>query len=289
MGFKVLESWFAVGLFVLILAAIECGRRLGTRHYLADPDRFGQGVSAAEGAVFGLLGLLLAFTFSGAASRFEDRRHLVTEEANAIGTAWLRLDMLSADAQPALRHLFKRYLDVRITTYAAIGDQTATRAKLADGTHLQAQIWNAAITAVKRPDAAPGSAQVVLPALNEMIDITTTRETATQNHPPLAIYLLLSLMCVAGGVMFGHSTGPVRQRSGLHILTFAGLMSLALYVIVDLEFPRRGLIRVDSIDHVLGELRASFDLPRTGEPSEAAPAGEPDARTAPQRQPIIRQ
>ena len=77
----------------------------------ADPDGLTKGASAAEGAVFALLGLLLAFTFSGAASRFEDRRWFINSEANAIGTAYLRLDLLPAEAQPPLRDLFRRYAD----------------------------------------------------------------------------------------------------------------------------------------------------------------------------------
>jgi len=258
-SFALIESWIAGGLFVLILLAFEFGRMLGRRHFLADPDMFGRGLGAAEGAVFALLGLLLAFAFSGAAARFEDRRHLVVEEANAIGTAWLRLDMLPADAQPPLRALFERYLNIRITTYSAMGDEPATRSKRAEGARLQAAIWDAAVVAVKRPDAAAGATQVMLPALNEMFDITTTRLAATRNHPPLAIYLMLGLMCLAAGMMFGHGTGPLRRRSGLHIVTFAGLMTLVIYVILDLEFPRRGLIRVDDADKVLVELRESFD------------------------------
>jgi hypothetical protein len=77
-----------------------------------------------------LIGCL--FTFSGTASRFEDRRHLVAEETNAIGTAYLRLDLLSADTQPDLRDLFRRYVDTRANTYQNAGDRNATNAKLAE-------------------------------------------------------------------------------------------------------------------------------------------------------------
>jgi hypothetical protein len=125
--------------------------------------------------VFGLLGLLVAFTFSGAASRFEDRRHLITTEANAIGTAYLRIDLLPADAQPELKELFRRYVDVRWATYRDLADQTATNAKLTEGAALQGNIWAKALTACRRPEAPAQATMLLLPALNEMIDIVTTR------------------------------------------------------------------------------------------------------------------
>jgi hypothetical protein len=157
-----------------------------------------------------------------------------------------------------LRDLFRRYLDLRIATYADFADRAASEAKLAEGTALQAVIWREAVEGVRHADAAPGAPQLLLPALNEMFDITTTRSAATRNHPPLAIYLMLSLMCLAGGVMSGYGTGPLRRRSALHVLAFAGLTSLAVAVIVDLEFPRRGLIRVDGADRLLLDLRAGL-------------------------------
>src|SRR4249919_3373788 len=106
----------AGGLFFGMLICSEIGRRIGISRSTREPDGLPKGAGAAEAAVFALLGLLIAFTFSGAASRFEDRRHLITAEANAIGTAYLRLDLLPADAQPEIRELFRRYIDVRSTT-----------------------------------------------------------------------------------------------------------------------------------------------------------------------------
>ena len=111
------------------------------------------GGGAAEAGVFGLLGLLIAFTFSGAASRFEDRRHLITAEANAIGTAYLRIDLLPGDAQPAMRELFRRYTDARSTTYRNAAEQLATGVMRAEWLPLQAEIWTKAWTACRQPEA----------------------------------------------------------------------------------------------------------------------------------------
>src|SRR5215510_4984847 len=99
------------------------------------------------GAVFALLGLLIAFTFSGAASRFDARRQLVVEEANAIGTAYLRLDLLPAHTQPPLRESFRQYLQTRVEIYRKLPDIAAARQEAAHAVTLQGQIWSQALTA----------------------------------------------------------------------------------------------------------------------------------------------
>src|SRR5258706_13100120 len=105
----------AVGLFAGILVLLETGRRL--RAWKKTANLEGSGTAVLEGAEFGLMSLLLAFTFNGAASRFEERRHLAGEETNGLGTAFLRIDLLPADAQPDLRQKFRRYADARLAFY----------------------------------------------------------------------------------------------------------------------------------------------------------------------------
>ena len=193
----------AVALFLAMLVLIEAGRRIGAARLARDPDGRPLGAGAAEAAVFGLLGLLLAFTFSSAASRFQDRKDLVRQEANAIGTAYLRIDLTPGDAQAELRQLFRRYLDVRLATYSNVADENATQARLAEGAALQGDIWTKAVKACASPGAARDAALLLLPALNEMFDITTTRIMATRNHPPVAIFLLLFGMCLVGALLGG--------------------------------------------------------------------------------------
>src|SRR5205809_1283443 len=108
---------FTVGLFFGMLLFLEIGRRIGIRRMKEDSGTTGEGVGAVDGAVFALLGLLIAFTFSGASSRFDTRRQLIVEETNDIGTAYLRLDLLPADVQPALRERFQRYFDSLLELY----------------------------------------------------------------------------------------------------------------------------------------------------------------------------
>ena len=141
-----------------------------------------------EGAIFGLLGLLIAFTFSGAMTRFDQRRHLIVEESNAIGTVWLRLDLLPPAVQPELRELFRRYLDTRLEMYRKLPDIAAAKAKRAQGVKLESEIWSRAIAAARASDK-PQAAVLVVSALNTMIDLANSETMATKLHPPPIIFI----------------------------------------------------------------------------------------------------
>lgn len=256
MNYTIVLLLIGVAQFVALLAMLEVGRRIGARRMTIDAEGARAGTVAVEGAVFGLLGLMIAFTFSGAAARFEDRRHLITQEANAIGTAWLRIAALPAETQPALRDKFRRYVDARIETYRKVPDWAAVQAELDRSVVLQGEIWAAAVAGVQ---SAPSPATApLLPALNEMIDITTTRLIATESHPPAVIFAMLVVLTLASALLAGYGMAQGRTRNWLHMIGFALTMSLTVYVILDLEYPRIGLIRIDKADHLLVDVRQSL-------------------------------
>lgn len=255
MGFAVQVLLFSAGLFAGIVLFIELGRRLGRSHLDRENRGLTKGADAAEGAVFGLLALLIAFTFFGAASRFDDRRHLVAEEANTIGTAYQRLDLLPDEAQPELRALFRRYLEVRLATYRDAENREYTQQELDQGSALQDEIWRKAVLATRRPDASPPATSLVINSLNEMFDITDTRVAATRNHPPRIVYWLLAGLCLIAGLLVGYATSVNPDRSWLHRFVFAAILTLTVYVTIEIEYPRMGLIRVDSADQALIDLR----------------------------------
>ena len=245
----------AFGLFLSMLLFLELGRQTGLHRLRQDPDGLASGTGTAEGAVFGLLGLLIAFTFSGAADRFEQRRHLITDEANAIGTAYLRLDLLAPADRLALQKRFADYTLLRAKVFSEVDNLALTEQRLSDTNLQQQQIWQQAQQACQRPGAAPQAAMLLLPALNEMIDITTTRYVATQNHPPMAIFLLLAGLSLIGALLVGYEMAVNHRRSWLHHLAFAAILSFSVNIIIDLEFPRIGLIRIHSADQVLLDLQ----------------------------------
>jgi hypothetical protein len=250
------STLFALGLLGGMLVVGEIGRHLGVRRRARLMEGGAAGIGAVEAAVFALLGLLIAFTFQGAATRFDARRDLIVQEANNIGTAWLRIDILPAEAQPAMRELFRQYLDSRLETYRQISDPVAARAELARTTQIQNEIWKLAIASQK--DGVQGVGVILLPALNSMFDIVTTRTMATQTHPPLIVFIMLALLAFAAAFLAGHGMSGSKARSWIHSVGFALVLTVVVYVIMDMEFPRLGLVRVDSFDQVLVDLRQSM-------------------------------
>jgi hypothetical protein len=252
MDFMLLALAVAAGLFIAVLAFLSIGRRIGCAALAREAKEPAAGSGAIDAAVYGLLGLLIAFTFSGAAARFEARRHLITEEANAIGTAYLRLDMLSAEARKSLQEKFRRYVDSRLAAYRDVSDREATKAALARSAAIQSEIWTAAVAASRALLPQP-AAMLLLPALNQMIDITTTRSVAMQNHPPAIIFVMLFLLALLSALLAGYSMACNNSR--IHMLVFAAILAITVYVILDLEYPRLGLIQIDTADQVLVDVR----------------------------------
>jgi hypothetical protein len=233
----------ALLLFPAMIVLLEVGRRLRKRHGVMD------GSSAIEGAIFGLFGLLLAFTFSGAISRFDTHRQLLTQEANDIGTAYLRLDLVAPQAQPELRQLFRDYATSRLHLYDKVGDEI-----LPETARLQREIWQQATLAATSDTAKTDAAKLLLPAINDMIDITSTRQNAFNMHPPQVVFWLLFAFSGGAALMAGYSMKP-GLRDWVYSIALALAVTLTVYTILDVEYPRRGLIRLREMDRTLLSLR----------------------------------
>lgn len=247
-----------VVLFVLLLVCLEAGRRIGIRHQKKGTELSSAGLTAVDGAVFGLTGLIIAFTFSGAASRFDARRQLILQETNHIGTAYLRVDLLPLAYQSTVREDFRGYLDTRIAFYRhGFSDPEASRADFAQSVALQGKIWADAVAGCRELNS-PATTSLVLSSLNEMIDITTTRAVATETHPPFVIYWGLLVLVLASSFLAGYGLADAKKPNWIHLVVYAAVTAAVVYVIFDLEFPRMGLIRIDAADHILMDLRASM-------------------------------
>jgi len=254
----VFGSAIAAGLFVGILAALSLGRWIGRRTIAQYSPAPPPNIGSLESAVFALLGLLIAFTFSGALSRFDVRRAQVVDEANAIGTAYLRVDLVAASAQPRLREAFRGYVDARIATYRKLPDLRAAKVELARSQELQAEIWRQAVDATRQPGSHPAAAILLMPALNQMFDITSVRVAATQMHPPPIIYAMLVGLALAAALLAGYQSAREKAIDWMHQIGFAAIVALTVYVILDIEHPRLGLVRIDAIDQLLMNVRAGM-------------------------------
>ena len=209
-------------------------------------------MAAKESTVLALLGLLLAFSFSGAWSRFDARRELILRESNAIGTAWLRLDLVASPQREKLQESFRLYTDLRIA-------QTKVSAAKPDAavTAAQQAIWNEAILAAR--SAGDGRvAQTLLPAVNDMFDLATARYVAVQTHAPDLVFGMLLVILFLASMLAGYGMAGSKRRHWLHFACFVLSLMMAIYVTLDLEYPRHGFIRADVFDQLLVDLRASM-------------------------------
>jgi len=251
-------SLSTTGLFLGMLLCAEIGRRIGVTRLRRTPEALPAGAGAVEGAVFALLGLLIAFTFSGAANRFDHRRDQIADEANAIGTAWMRIDLLPPEAQPPIRGLFRDYLRSRLATYQSISsDLNAAQAEYDRSQRLQSEIWSRAVPAA-RSTGNVAVLSLVVQSLNDMFDMATARLHAARTHVPGAILGLLFVLALASALVVGYASARNQQRTWFRTWLFAVVIAICIFVILDLEHPRMGLVRVDEADRLLEELLAGM-------------------------------
>jgi hypothetical protein len=248
----------AVLTFFGILLFLRIGRWIGKQMLAKHGGELPQNVGSLEAAVFALMGLLIAFTFSGALTRFDSRRIQAVDEANAIGTAYLRIDLLPASAQPKLRAAMRDYVDARIATYGKLPDLKVAQVEAARAMQLQNEIWAQAVAATRLPDARAGADLLVMPALNEMFDLASTRLAATKIHPPLIIYIMLIGLAFAAGLLAGYQSAT-ESHDWMRKLAFAFIVACTVYVILEIEYPRLGLVRIDAIDQLLVNARAGMN------------------------------
>ncbi|MCE9565581.1 MAG: DUF4239 domain-containing protein [Planctomycetes bacterium] len=239
----------AIVLLPAMLGLMVVGERIAKRTRPAQ-------AAPIDGAILALLGLLLGFQFAGATTRLETRRQIVVKEANAIGTAYLRIDLLPADDQPQMRDLFRTYTTLRIRMVEADRLEHAHAAD-AESRKLQSQIWSKAIAACRK-DPSPATQTLVISSLNDMFDVTTERIVASRTHTPLVIVALLFGVTLASAFLIGYSTIGL-QHSWILRGLFATVIVGTLYVTLDMEFPRVGLIRVGAADDAMIDTRRGMD------------------------------
>lgn len=240
-------SVWAIGLgfFVVLAIAAELGFRLQQwlDHRQVRTENKG-GTGQILGVSLGLMSLLLSFTFSLAVNRYDTRRALVLEEANAIGTAWQQAQILPEPHRTPLVRQLRDYAQVRIGFF----DAGADAAKLAEINRrtgsLQSQLWRETSRVI---DALPNHTQsgALMNTIGHMFDVAPARKIALAARIPSAVLTGLSLLLVASALMLGAVLGGNGRRHALLSLLLLALLASTITLIVDIDRPRQDHIRVD--------------------------------------------
>ena len=241
MALDVMPMW---GVFVfalaLVLISIELGFRLGRWHRKHAEHEAEGAVGAVAAAVVGLLALLQAFTFGNAAERFQARRELLLNEVNAIGTTYLRAELLPEPHGSQVRDLLREYVDVRVE---AGRDRRKIKTAIEASESLQTRLWSHATALAHRDFDSPIGA-LFIASLNEMIDLHTKRVTVGRYRIPTAIWSTLGALTFLSMLLAGYYFGLCGPRSlpvaCVLALSFAGMVLLN----TDLDRPSEGTLRV---------------------------------------------
>jgi hypothetical protein len=243
---------FATTLVSILLAA-EVGHRLGRVRYGRAEHEKEPTVGGIVAAELGLLAFLLAFTFGLAASRFEARREALLNEANAIGTTYLRAKMLPEPQRTDIQRLLREYVDVRL----AAAQDGNLEAGIRKSTEIHEQLWNAAVAvAEKDPRSIPTG--LFVESLNEVIDLHAKRVfVVIGGRVPILVWLVLVTVAIFSFGSMGYHSGLTGARRSPAVLPLALTFAVVMWMVVDLERPREGLLRVSQTPMM--ELRSTMD------------------------------
>ncbi|MEO8418798.1 MAG: hypothetical protein ABI475_08755 [Methylophilaceae bacterium] len=235
----------AIALFTAIVMCNEIGFRTGRFVQTRTDNEVKALTGSIQASILGLLALLLGFTFSMSMQRYDNRSMALIDEANAIGTAVLRVQLLPEEYQKEANELFRKYLNLRV----AIGQLDLTKLeqrhdynkKIAD---LQNELWSLAISATN-VDPRPVTTGAFVKSLNDVIDSQGRRNALLQMHVPEVVLLLLFVVFISSGGIMGYSAGLSGKRITAPIILVSLLITLIVFIIIDLDRPKRGLIQVN--------------------------------------------
>lgn len=248
----------AGGLLIAMLLATWLGYHIGFRRQNVETEQTRAQSTAVQGSLLGLLALLLGFTFSLSLSRHDARSSSVVAEANAIGTAWLRLEFLEGAAKTQAKVSLLKYTRLRVEAGDVSADQHRKRdAFTANAEETFAQIWS--IAAANARDPGGPAAVSLTNALNDMIDALASRNAALDRHVPEVVLIMLFVTFILSGAMLGFSSGVNGTKPATPVYLMLTLIVLLVFLIVDLDRPRRGIIAVDR--SAMSDLLASFKAP----------------------------
>lgn len=240
--FWISEWYIALVVLLFMFAGFEAGFRMGIKSPAVRDEKRRNVVANFQVGLISLLGLMIAFTFAMAVSRFDDGRTLLAEETDALETAYYRCDLLPDSTRMKLHDVLREYIDIRLLFYQPRLDESKVLDVNRQTRKIQNKLWSYAPEITKElPDYL---AAVVLESLNKLINASNKRYIAMENHVPEPIFFLLFLISVLTNVAVGYSCGIAADRHIFFTVLFSFCVCTILLVIMDLDRPRRGLILV---------------------------------------------
>ena len=236
------ELLVALGLIAGVVAAHEIGFWLGSLTRSAD-EPFDRQVALVRASTAALVAFLIGFAFSGAASRFVDRLDIIVKEANALGTAYLRADTIAEPQRGELKAALKEYTTDRVTLLSREG-RDLIEPLLAKVNGLHERMWQSAIKGTQQSAPLMG---IVLPPINQIIDLHSMHLAMARRHLPIPIMTALLGTAAIGVGMLGFGNGRVGRRFSMLDSVYGAVLVVALWMTIDLDYPGIGIIRVSNL------------------------------------------
>ena len=232
--------YIAIILFFSMLTAIWIGYKIGLKKTITDNKN-----SEISSSLLGLLALILGFTFAMAGSRYENRKNNLIDEANCIGTAILRSDIYPDSLKNEFKKDFEAYLNSRRDYYLLDNDEVKLTASLKQSAVASERLWNRATFFSKDKDYFIQS-NMMIPALNQMFDSASTSNMVLNSKVPETIVYLLLTFSVIISFFIGYNSGLEKKINTKFITGFCYLICIVIFITLDLDRPRRGLIKLDT-------------------------------------------
>jgi hypothetical protein len=227
-------------LFVLMLSTIWIGYKTGLKKTKTDNKN-----SEISSSLLGLLALILGFTFAMAGSRYENRKTNLIEEANCIGTAVLRSDIYPDSLKNEFKKDFKTYLNSRIDYYLLNNEEVKLTASLKQTAAISDKLWRRAAFYAKDKDYFIQS-NMMIPALNAMFDSASKSNMVLNSKVPETIVYLMLVFSIIISFFIGYNSGLEKKINTKFITGFCFLICVVIFITLDLDRPRRGLIKLDT-------------------------------------------
>ena len=228
---------YTICLFLGVVSCLKIGHVFGKRQRPHDKETEGGG--ALAGAVFALLGLLLAFSFSNALTKYGEPRNLLTREANSIADIYTKLDLLPDAEQAVMRPLLREYAEVRLQATQALMGSEAEKKALAASQEKQDEIWRHIATFVKSSGNGAINSHLIV-SFDNVAAAPDDQRAEQRNNQPEIIYILIFVLALSAALLAGYGMADRPKLPIIRVVIFSISVTITMYVIIDLESPGTG-------------------------------------------------